>query len=437
MPIIKINEEVKHKFAEIVSKITNAPLLAIPVFFILNYILLDGLDFVIITFICLLFGTILPIALIILWIKRIKKIKNENAEYDLSDKNDRTIPLIFAIISYLIGAIVLYFLNAPLITIGLMFCYFSNTLIVFFITLFWKISIHSMGVAGPTTALIYAIGPIGSIYALILPIVMWSRTYLKRHTVPQVIMGASLGFILTAVQLWILFNVIYDIPTDIYSFLWIIFAFIGPSIVLSVSGVLNRRGMHDGYTRKIFHFVAFISIAGFIKYAPPNIPLIFIAVGTIYILVACFSNKGFLWFDGISRKSDSPHEKLYVILPMVSTILGLGVSWTIFGHPFVEIGMLCVAVGDAIAEPIGVKWGKHKFKVYSLTSKTSERSLEGSLSVFFACALIIFFTTNNITPSLLIGFVIAIIEAISPRGTDNFTVLVGASVGLWLMGINN
>ncbi len=434
MPITKINEEVKHKFAEIVSKITNAPLLAVPVFFILNYILLSGLYFVIITSICLLFGTILPVAFTIIWIKWDKRIKNENTQYDLPNKDDRKIPFIFAIISYLTGAIILYFLNAPLIIIGLMFCYFSNTLIVFFINLFWKISIHSMGVAGPTTALIYAVGPIGSIYALILPIVMWSRTYLKMHTMPQVIMGAFLGFILTTVQLWILFNVIYNITTEIYPLLWIIFAFIGPSIVLSISGVFNTRGMHDGYTRKIFHFMAFISIAGFIKYAPTDITLIFIAVGTIYILIACFSNKGFLWFDGISRKSDSPHEKLYVILPMISTIFGLGVSWAIFGHPFVEIGMLCVAIGDAIAEPIGVKWGKHKFKVYSLAGKASERSLEGSLSVLFACALIIFFTTNNITTSLLIGVIISIIEAVSPRGTDNFTVLVGASAGLWLIG---
>jgi len=435
MSITKINEEGKHKFAEIISKITNAPLLALPAFFILNYILLNGLDFVIITSICLLFGTILPIAFVIIWIKRNKGLKSKNLEYDLPNKNDRNIPLIFAIISYLIGTIVLYFINAPLIIIGLMFCYFFNTLIVVFITLFWKISIHSMGVAGPTTALIYAIGPIGSIYALILPIVMWSRVYLKRHTMSQVIMGALLGFILTAAQLWILFNVIYNITTDIYPLLWIIFAFIGPSIVLSISGVLNKRGMDDGYTRKIFHFVAFISIAGFLRYAPTDITLIFIVVGTIYILIACFSNNGFLWFDGISRKSDSPHEKLYVILPMISTIFGLGVSWAIFGHPFVEIGMLCVAIGDAIAEPIGIKWGKHKFKVYSLIGKASERSLEGSLSVLFACSLIIFFTTNNIMTSFLIGVIISIIEAISPRGTDNFTVLVSASWGLWLMGI--
>jgi len=60
-----------------------------------------------------------------------------------------------------------------------------------------------MGVAGPTTAMIFAFGPVGSMLGLILPPVMWSRVYLKKHTVNQVIAGATLGFLLTTIQLFI------------------------------------------------------------------------------------------------------------------------------------------------------------------------------------------------------------------------------------------
>lgn len=59
-----------------------------------------------------------------------------------------------------------------------------------------------MGVAGPTAALIYVFGFPGIVFGLIIPLVMWSRVELGKHTVLQVIFGALLGLILTAVQLY-------------------------------------------------------------------------------------------------------------------------------------------------------------------------------------------------------------------------------------------
>lgn len=418
----EITDNFKKKFAHFVSTIAHAPILSIPAFAVINYFLLDWYNFIIITVVSALFAAILPITIVLMWSKKNSK------DADIPEKEDRKYPLIVVIISYFIGAVILYMLNAPPITTFLMFCYFSNTLIVFFINLFWKISIHSMGVAGPTTALIYTFGYIGSILGLIIPIVMWSRVYLKRHTIPQVIMGATLGFILTAIQIYILYLYIYNVKLDINPILWLIYAFMGPSIVLSMAGFLNKLGVHDGYTRKMFHFIAFISIAIFLRYAPSDATIIFITVGIIYVGIACFSGNDFLWFNGIRRKSDHPNELLYVIFPLISTVLGLSISWIVFGHPFVEIGMLCVAIGDAVAEPIGVRFGKHRYKVYSLTGRPSERSLEGSSAVFLSCAIIIFFTTYNLTLSLIAGVIISLIEAISPRGTDNFTVLFGASM---------
>lgn len=416
------------------SKIANAPLLAMPAFLLLNSGSLSGSDFITVTLLCFIFGSIIPVIVVAAWINRHHKLRDWSKEYDVPNREERKIPLTFIVASYLIGSVILYYINAPLITTGLMFCYFSTTLLVLFITLYWKISMHAMGVSGPAAALIFAFGPAGAIYALILPVVMWSRVYMKKHTTSQVIAGAAIGFILTAVQLWVMFTV-YDKPSDVYPLLWLTLAFIGPAILLSVTGFLNNRGLHDGYTRKIFHFIAFMSIAVFLRYAPADVTVISLSIGMIYLITACFSGKGFLWFDGMARKSDAPNEKLYVILPMASTIAGLGVSWAVFGHPFVEIGMLCVAIGDAVAEPVGVRWGRHKFKVYSLIGKTSRRSVEGSLSVFLTCALIIFFVSGNVTVSLLTGLALSIIEAISPRGTDNFTVLAGACACLWLSGV--
>jgi len=200
---LKITENSKKNFAEFISNAAYAPLVSIPVFALINYFLLSLSDFIVITSFCVLFAGIMPILLVLWWLKE-KNGNGTKIDMDIPERTERNFPLLMVILSYAIGVIVLYLLNAPLITTILMFCYFSNTLIVFFINLRWKISIHAMGVAGPATVLIYVFGVAGVIFSLIIPVVMWSRVYLKEHTLSQVIMGAALGFFATAIQIYIL-----------------------------------------------------------------------------------------------------------------------------------------------------------------------------------------------------------------------------------------
>ena len=187
----------KRKAAELISNLTHAPFLSIPAFLSINYYFLNFKEFLLISFTSLFFSALLPIMIMVIWSKK------KNIDLDMPAKENRNAPLIIVILIYFIGFLALIALNAPLLTSALMFCYFSNTLIVYFINKYWKISVHSMGVAGPTTALIFAFGPVGSIPGLILPWVMWSRVYLKKHTMTQVIAGAVLGFLLTTTQLFI------------------------------------------------------------------------------------------------------------------------------------------------------------------------------------------------------------------------------------------
>ncbi|WP_174589851.1 hypothetical protein [Methanocella conradii] len=418
-----VAEGTKEKLARAVSNIAQAPIISIPAFGLINYFSLDFYGFVFMTSLCILFAGVLPVLVVMLW------SRNKKSESDLPQKEDRIAPLVIVITIYLAGTAALYAAGAPLLSTALMFCYFSNTLIVFFINIFWKISIHSMGVMGPTVALIFAFGAPGAFLGLVLPVVMWSRIYLKKHTISQVIMGALLGFVLTAAQIYLVYAQ-SGIRPDITLILWLVYAFIGPSIVLGAAGIMNGMGVLDGYTRKFFHFIGFVSIAAFLRYAPAEAAMIFIALGIVYVGIACFSGNGFPWFDGIRRKADSPNETIYVIMPMVSTVLGLAVCWALFGHPAVEVGMLCVAVGDAMAEPMGVLFGRHKYKVFSLMGSPSERSVEGSLVVLLSCSAIIFLFTGSPIFSLALGAILSLVEAVSPRGTDNFTVFLVSAVGI-------
>lgn len=196
-----LNFKVKRKFAGFISSVTHPPVVAIAAFIFINYFILDWNKFLFITSICLIFGTFLPIITALFWIKK-RKI-----DIDITNRFERTFPLIYAIISYLIGAAVLYILGSPPATTVLMFCYFSNTLVVLFINHFWKISIHAMGVAGPTAALIYVFGYYGVLFGLIIPFVMWSRVYLKKHSLYQVLAGAAYGLLVTGLQFYLLIPV--------------------------------------------------------------------------------------------------------------------------------------------------------------------------------------------------------------------------------------
>jgi len=190
----------KRKWASFISDMTIPPVIAVLMFSLINYSLLRGFPFVAVTCITTLFAAIVPLSMLLLWETRTKA----KIDLDVPARTERGHPLLFACTSYLIGTAALVAAHAPLLTTVLMFGYFAGTLCLFFINLYWKISIHTMGIAGPTTVLIFVFGYWGVLLGLLLPPVIWSRVYLKKHTVAQAITGAVLGFVLTAVALSLL-----------------------------------------------------------------------------------------------------------------------------------------------------------------------------------------------------------------------------------------
>ncbi|MEG3225274.1 MAG: phosphoesterase PA-phosphatase [Methanobacteriales archaeon Met13] len=190
--------DTKETLAEWISAVSNAPLVAIVVFLTINYFLIPNEFWVVFAITSAFFAGIMPIIIGLIW------AKNKNIDYDLPVKEDRSYPLLLVIFSYVIGVIVLYLIGAPSLTTVLMLCYLNNTVLVLIINHFWKISIHAMGLTGPLTALIYLFGWPCLIFTILVPLVGWSRVYLKKHTPWQVIIGSILGFSLTAVQIYFL-----------------------------------------------------------------------------------------------------------------------------------------------------------------------------------------------------------------------------------------
>jgi len=181
--------------AKLISIITQPPIISIPAFIILNYFLVGPDQFIVPTLICIIFGALIPILTSLILIKKM------HTDLDITDRTKRTLPLIFAICSYLIGFLVLYIISAPTIVTALMLIYGSNTILILLINFQWKISIHAMGIAGPTAAFIYAFGISGAFIGIIIPFVMWSRVKLNKHTISQVLAGAIVGLVMTWLQL--------------------------------------------------------------------------------------------------------------------------------------------------------------------------------------------------------------------------------------------
>ena len=191
----------KRRWAAAISNATIPPVIAVFTFALINYSRSVGLYFVELTFLTTLFAAIVPLSILIIWARR------TNAhDMDVPARTDRNFPLLLATVSYFIGTAVLLIIRAPLLSTAVMFGYFAGTLFIFLVNLRWKISIHTMGIAGPTTVLVFVFGYWGALLGLLLPPVIWSRVYLKKHTVAQALAGAVVGFLLTAFALWLVLS---------------------------------------------------------------------------------------------------------------------------------------------------------------------------------------------------------------------------------------
>jgi membrane-associated phospholipid phosphatase len=185
----------KRTLATFISAALNAPLLAILTFVPL-ILTQKSSDTMLLAAITTFFGAVLPLSSTYYLVK-----KGIIPDIYASDRASRTEPILWAMGSYLLGVVSLIYVNAPFVITALMTCYFVNAMIMLVITLYWKISIHAVGVTGPITALVFQLGAMMiPFFLLILPIA-WARVYLKAHSLRQVVAGAVLSTLLTWYQM--------------------------------------------------------------------------------------------------------------------------------------------------------------------------------------------------------------------------------------------
>lgn len=146
------------------------------------------------------FATVFPIAIVVFFAKR------ERIDYNIPDRDIRYKPFVFAIASYVLGFLALLSLKAPALMVCMMVAYAFNTSVMSLITLFLKISIHTAGVTGPMTFLVYVLGwRWGFLYLLVIP-VGGIKLLMREHSISQLAAGAIISAALSWFQIFFILS---------------------------------------------------------------------------------------------------------------------------------------------------------------------------------------------------------------------------------------
>jgi phytol kinase len=206
------------------------------------------------------------------------------------------------------------------------------------------------------------------------------------------------------------------------------------------AGWLQRRGARTGYTRKVFHFLIFSTVAVLEWRLGTPAVCLFGAACTVAVFTAVSIGPGNLLYEAIARPKDAPHRTLFVVVPYLATLIG-GVASNLAFGPVAIAGYLVTGLGDAIGEPVGTMFGKHVYSVRSLSSVPATRSLEGSTAVFVMSAVALVLAAA-VSPQITLGpygaakvlaiaAASALVEAVSPHGWDNLTMQIIPSALAW------
>ena len=198
---ITLNSHMLKKFGNIISYTLHPMVVSSFTFWFIIYktdLSLENPN--LIFFLSFFFSTALPIITVLSFI-RMNLVK----DLDASSRSERLLPMALGTLFFLVGFIVLRKLDSPTIIQGVMFCGIINTIIVWLITKYWKISIHTVSI----TSGIVIFWVLGYEYIILMSIILiltvFSRVITNSHTLSQTIVGALVGLAATYTQLVLLF----------------------------------------------------------------------------------------------------------------------------------------------------------------------------------------------------------------------------------------
>ena len=139
---------------------------------------------------------LLPLGFI-LWLLQ----RGQVSDYNLTRREERFLPMLVSMTTALFGWLYLNQVQAPALLLALAATNLAQSVVYFFITLRWKVSIHSAVAAGLAVLGCAIAGETVWLLVLSVPLIAWSRVVLRRHTLAQTVVGAAIGSLFLAFAL--------------------------------------------------------------------------------------------------------------------------------------------------------------------------------------------------------------------------------------------
>ena len=147
----------------------------------------------------ILFGIAPSIGFILFQLK-----KGKVSDFEIYHREQRKGSYIFTLASGALTLVVMWLFAAPLLIIALSAAALIQVAIMFTINTRWKISAHASSMAVFVTLLVYLFGRASLPATVGIPLMIWSRVRLRRHTLMQTIAGSLLGISILSLCLMLL-----------------------------------------------------------------------------------------------------------------------------------------------------------------------------------------------------------------------------------------
>ena len=221
-----------------------------------------------------------------------------------------------------------------------------------------------------------------------------------------------------------------------------------------INGLLViHRDVKVNYTRKINHFAFFLLpplLSSVIEY-PYSATTFFMDMVCAFVFLGFFCTSlrnrfSFIsvMFRSLDRPEDRPLTLTWLYTQFMASYLVLIPLLAYFESrdmlPLIMIIIIANGIGDGLAEPIGIRYGKRKYSTYALfTQQKYVRSYVGSACVLVTTFIAIvafhrYFTATQLMVALfVVPMLITLAEAFSPHTWDSPLIYAVGGISLALI----
>jgi len=185
--------------AKVISYLFDGSVLSLPIFLSIFFSSTESISIKLPSLlISIVFLVLIPYLLILVLYKR-KKI----CDLHMSKKKERVLPLFFINLSMLAGFAILSFIQFDKLFYTIYLIYLIGLTVLSLITIFWKISFHTSYATIFFIIFITIYGKWAIFSVVLIPVMVWARVELKRHTIAQALSGVMITSLISLMVLYI------------------------------------------------------------------------------------------------------------------------------------------------------------------------------------------------------------------------------------------